>query len=152
MRKIVIILLHLVLFAMLVMLLKHRTTEVVEVEVITRDTITIVDTLIITKPIPVYIHTIDTMYIHTTDTSNNEVVVALPREEKVYEDSTYRAVISGYMPTLDAMEVYARNNIVKIKEQMPSPRWSWSIQGGVGITPKGLQPYIGFGASYRLNK
>ena len=31
-----------------------------------------------------------------------------------------------------------------------SSRWNVGIQGGVGITPKGVQPYIGVGVSYRL--
>lgn len=31
-------------------------------------------------------------------------------------------------------------------------RWNIGIQGGVGITPKGIQPYIGFGLQYNIKK
>ena len=46
----------------------------------------------------------------------------------------------------DSIKVYNREVIVKQKQS----RWSVGMQGGVGMTPKGLQPYIGIGIGYLL--
>lgn len=150
-RKIIAIALHLVLFALLAFFFRHHEAEVVEVEIIKTDTIRITDTIIITKPMSVVKRITDTIIVHTTDTLMREVIVSLPREERVYEDSTFRAVVSGYRPSLDTMQVYQKQSVVKVTERIPPSRWSIGLQGGVGITPKGVQPYLGVGISYRLN-
>lgn len=72
--------------------------------------------------------------------------VRLPIVSKHYCDSTYDAWVSGYEPSLDSINVYQR---ILIKYKQPS-RWSIGLQGGIGATPKGVQPYIGVGISYRL--
>lgn len=150
-RKIIIIVLHLVLLAFLAFFLRHREAEVVEVEVVKTDTIRITDTVVIVQPICTEKRITDTILIHTTDTLMREVVVSLPREEKVYEDSTYRAVVSGYLPSLDSMQIYHKQSFVKVTEQITPPRWSLGLQGGVGLTPKGFQPYLGVGVTYRID-
>lgn len=141
---------HLVLFALLAFFLRHHK-EVVEVEVIRTDTVRITDTILRVQPICTIKRVTDTLLIHTTDTLMREVVVSLPREERVYEDSTFRAVVSGYRPSLDTMQVYHRHSVVKVTERITPPRWSLGLQGGVGVTPKGIQPYIGVGVAYRLD-
>lgn len=150
MRKVIIIVMHLVLFALLVSFLRHHK-EVVEVEVIRTDTIRITDTIVRVQPICTIKRVTDTLLIHTADTLMREVVVSLPREERVYEDSAFRAVVSGYRPSLDTMQVYKRQSVVKVTERITPPRWSLGLQGGVGVTPKGIQPYIGVGIAYRLD-
>lgn len=151
MRKVIIIVMHLVLFALLVFILRHREAEVIEVEVVKTDTIRITDTIVSVQPICTERRKTDTILIHTTDTLMREVVVSLPREEIVYEDSTYRAVVSGYLPSLDSMQIYHKQSIVKVTEQIAPPRWSLGLQGGVGLTPKGFQPYWGVGVTYRID-
>lgn len=151
MRKVIIIIMHVALFALLAFFLRHREDEVVEVEVIKTDTIRITDTVEIVQPICTIKRVTDTLLIHTTDTLMREVVVSLPREERVYEDSTFRAVVSGYRPSLDTMQVFQRHSVFKVTERITPPRWSLGLQGGVGVTPKGIQPYIGVGISYRLD-
>lgn len=151
MRKAIIIVMHLVLFALLAFFLRHREAEVVEVEIINTDTIQITDTVVIVQPICTVKRVTDTLLIHTTDTLIRDVVVSLPKEERVYEDSTYRAVVSGYRPSLDTLQIFQRNSVVKVTERTTPPRWSLGLQGGVGITPKGIQPYIGAGVTYRLD-
>lgn len=151
MRKVIIFVMHLVLFALLAFFLRHREAKVIEVEVVKTDTIRITDTIVSVQPICTIKRETDTLLIHTTDTLMREVVVSLPREERVYEDSTYRAVVSGFRPSLDTMQVYQRHSVVKVTEQIAPPRWSLGLQGGVGVTPKGVQPYIGVGITYRLN-
>jgi hypothetical protein len=151
MRKVIIIVLHLLLFALLAFFFRHHEDKVVEVEVIKTDTIRITDTVEIVQPICTIKRVTDTILIHTTDTLMREVVVSLPREERVYEDSTFRAVVSGYRPSLDTIQVFNNHIVVKVTERITPPRWSLGLQGGVGVTPKGIQPYIGVGISYRLD-
>lgn len=150
MRKAIIIVMHLVLFALLVFFLRHHK-KVVGVEVIKTDTIRITDTIVSVQPICTIKRVTDTLLIHTTDTLMRDVVVSIPKEERVYEDSTFRAVVSGYRPSLDTLQVYQRHSVVKVTEREAPPRWSLGLQGGVGVTPKGVQPYLGVGITYRLN-
>ena len=117
---------------------------------------TIVDTITVIKPIAV--DSVVTRYkwvnverVKDTTIVNevSEVVfdtirVRLPIESKHYTAESYDAWVSGYEPSLDSIKVYQRE--VKPKQS----RWSIGLQGGVGMTPKGLQPYIGIGIGYRL--
>ena len=70
--------------------------------------------------------------------------VRLPIESKHYTSINYDAWVSGYEPQLDSIKVYQRE--VKTKQS----RWSIGLQGGLGITPKGVQPYVGVGIGYKL--
>lgn len=72
------------------------------------------------------------------------VQVRLPIESKQYSTTTFDAWVSGYEPTLDSIKVYQRE--IKTKQS----RWSIGLQGGVGMTPRGVQPYVGIGVAYRL--
>lgn len=117
---------------------------------------TIVDTIKVIKPIAV--DSVVTRYkwvnverVKDTTIVNevSEVVfdtvqVRLPIESKHYTSINYDAWVSGYEPSLDSIKVYQRE--VKTKQS----RWSIGLQGGVGLTPKGLQPYVGIGIGYRL--
>lgn len=119
---------------------------------------TIVDTITVVKPIAV--DSVITRYkwvnverVKDTTIVNevSEVVfdtirVRLPIESKHYTSINYDAWVSGYEPQLDSIKVYNREVIVKPKQS----RWSIGLQGGVGMTPKGVQPYIGIGIGYRL--
>ena len=63
-----------------------------------------------------------------------------------------REEVVRYSPQLDSIEVYPRTLIVR---QTAPPaakprRWSMGVQAGYGLTPKGLQPYVGVGVSIRL--
>ena len=78
--------------------------------------------------------------------------VPLPREEVTYQDTAYRAVVSGYLPRLEELEIYQKERIVTIQTERvikPSP-WAISVHGGYGISTKGLTPYIGVGISYNI--
>lgn len=74
--------------------------------------------------------------------------VIIPITQTTYADSTYTAYVSGYRARLDSIFVYPRHEIVAIKK--PPNRWSIGIQAGYGYTPKGFQPYIGVGISWRI--
>ena len=129
-------------------------------DVPTADTVTIHDTIRYDAPPPVH----DTIYkrkvvpvvmrdtISQTDTLIvvHDSVAVIPIHLRTYTDSsTYKAVISGYEPRLEEIEVYQQQTI--ITRTIEPSRWSFGLQGGVYVTPKGLKPGIGFGAQYRLN-
>lgn len=86
-----------------------------------------VDTFYKEKIVPIkVVHTeLDTIF-HV-----DSVMVYLPYERKVYEDSTYRAVISGYQPVLEAIDVYARKTTIT---KQKSAAWlSPFVSGGIGL-------------------
>lgn len=81
----------------------------------------------------------------------DSATVLLPMERKVYADSTYRAVVSGIGVKLDSMTVYPRTvTVTRTIPGKPPRHWGLGVQGGVGMTPKGIQPYVGVGAYYRI--
>ena len=135
-------------------LLITRCTNKAATESPQRDTI--VDTIEVVKPIAV--DSVITRYkvvnverVKDTTIVNevSEVVfdtvqVRLPIESKHYTSINYDAWVSGYEPQLDSIKVYQRE--IKPKQS----RWSVGLQGGVGMTPKGLQPYVGIGVAYKL--
>lgn len=75
----------------------------------------------------------------------DSVRVHLPITQKCYSDSAYTAWVSGYQPKLDSIHIYRPTiTITTTKRQ----KFTYGIQAGYGITPKGLQPYLGVGIGY----
>ena len=72
--------------------------------------------------------------------------IRFPIESKHYTAESYDAWVSGYEPSLDSIKVYSREVVTKPKIS----RWSIGLQGGVGLTPRGVQPYVGVGIGYKL--
>lgn len=117
------------------------------------DTLYIRDTITAYKPVPFNVYVVDTLFVPVPVAGGRDTVWAeLPREAKEYRDSTYRAVVSGYRPSLDTIDVYQRTAVVTVTErvQIPAPRLSWGIQAGVGAWNAGITPYVGIGIQYRL--
>lgn len=81
---------------------------------------------------------------------NDSVEVELPIEQKVYSDSLYKAWVSGFDARLDSIHIYQPTRYITIKTTEQQSQWSWGVQAGLGITPKGLQPYIGLGTTFRF--
>ena len=108
-------------------------------------TVVKLDTVLISAPIAVFLtFTNDTIHIGDT---------VVMREQAYYEDSLYRAWVSGYRPKLDSIEVSPKtiyqtvtNDIYHaVKPKMK--RWGLGLQAGYGY-PGGL--YVGVGISYNL--
>ena len=110
-------------------------------------TVVKVDTLLISPPMA------PLLVFQLTDTIRiGDTVVR--REQAYYEDSLYRAWVSGYRPRLDSIEIYPKtvthtitNDIyhtIKIKDKR---RWGLGLQAGYGY-PGGF--YVGAGVSYNL--
>ena len=66
-----------------------------------------------------------------TDTIRDSVWVYLPFERKVYEDSTYRAIVSGYKPVLEEIDVFSKQT--SITREKSAPLLSPYVSGGVGL-------------------
>lgn len=128
------------------------------IEIIRTDTLWITDTIREIQPKIVRIREVDTMLLHVIDTVhvNDTIQVTLPRTQAFYQDTTYRAWVSGYRPQLDSIEVYQKEKIVTITERVNTPpkRWGIGVQAGYGVTfGKGTwqgAPYVGIGVSYDL--
>ena len=74
-----------------------------------------------------------------------------------YRDSTYRAIVSGYRPSLDEIEIYHRERTVTVTQRVEVPvrqRWGLGLTAGYGATAVGgsvqLAPYIGIGVQYSI--
>lgn len=77
--------------------------------------------------------------------------VIVPFEQVEYAGEGYRAYVSGYRPVLDSLVMVREVPVVKLPSRREScRRFSVGIQAGYGLTPAGVQPYIGVGVSLRL--
>ncbi|MBE9487863.1 MAG: hypothetical protein IMY73_01650 [Bacteroidetes bacterium] len=78
------------------------------------------------------------------------VRVEVPISRYIFEDSLYRAEVSGYGVELNSIELYNSKTVesrIFIKKRSP---FSLSLSAGYGISDKGLSPYLGVGVSYNL--
>lgn len=122
-----------------------------------RDTVILRDTHVVDRPVYVHRYTRDTILARVRDTITirDTAYMALPRETKIYQDSTYRAEVSGYRPSLDRIEVFQTTRVIT-SESVAIPKtkhWGIGVQVGAGMTlekrPQ-LTPYVGVGVSYNF--
>lgn len=140
------------------------------------------DTLTIEKPIPYKVEKVRTEYVYVPTPSDtvviervDSVLVAVDIERRVYQDSLYRAVVSGAVvgdihPTLDHIDIYSRNETRTIEHKAPMVRpyirgsigrELMGIGGGVSIKDRvdvdvqymrmGNNNMVVVGANYRFN-
>ena len=110
-------------------------------------TVVKLDTVLISAPIAVFWRILPTDIIRIGDT-------LLHRKQAVYEDSLYRAVVSGYVdPRMDSMTVYPKTIYQTVTNDIyhtinpKKKRWGLGLQAGYGY-PGGF--YMGVGVSYNL--
>lgn len=127
-----------------------RALKPTEVQVIHRDTITL------EKPLEIEKTTRDTIFVELRDTIRlrDTLFVRLEREQKIYADTNYRAVISGYLPCLDTISVYPLT-ITKTSTRKEWRKINYGLQAGMGIVmPLNSNPsfggYVGFGVCYKF--
>jgi len=125
------------------------TTEVV------RDTLVRTDTVFFEKPVPVAKRVVDTLFV-PVEIHDTTFIVTLPKTVREYRDSTYHAVVSGYEPNLDRIEVFQKTvTISKIETRVKeASKWSFGVDVGptvgYGFTPAGAQPFLGVGMTVGL--
>lgn len=108
-------------------------------------TVVRVDTVLISAPIAMFFRsTNDTIRIGDT---------VVHREQAYYEDSLYRAWVSGYRPRLDSLMVFPKTVYQTVTNDIyhtivpRKKRWGLGLQAGYGY-PGGF--YVGAGISYNL--
>lgn len=114
-----------------------------------RDTIIVRDTVhdSIPKPLLVRFDHWDSIPFPVTvrDTLRDTIYIPVPIERKEYLTADYHAIVSGYRPRLELMEVFRRTQTVTVT---PKPkRWGLGVQAGIGY-PSGW--YVGIGVQYDL--
>lgn len=107
------------------------------------------DTMLISAPMAVFWRFIPDDTTRIGDT-------LLQRKQVVYEDSSYRAVVSGYLnPRLDSLVLFPKTTYKEVTNDIYHPvaikpkrkRWGLGVQVGYGY-PSGF--YVGGGVSYNL--
>lgn len=125
--------------------------------VIVHDTLRVIEPVsVASKPthdsIPIYIH--DTTLVMQGDS------LYLPKEQKEYADSTYRAWVSGVSPQLDSIYVFPKHMIITNSVPVPvvkKQRLNFGVQVGVGAVQPFAEPfspkvgyYVGLGLQYNF--
>jgi hypothetical protein len=132
-------------------------------------TVTVIhDTITITTPAPVLVAetgqiraklpvaelpVIELSIIDSLPAVADSAEVIIPVSTKIYEDSLFRAVISGYNVSLDSIQIYRQTVYVDRWHEgvkAKTRRWALGVQVGYGTDFKGMHPYIGVGVSYNL--
>lgn len=88
----------------------------------------------------------DTVRLALVDNSHTTFIidstdVQLPITRKVYQDSTYRAIVSGFNPRLDSIWIYGTTKEITITKTVTAPQKKWSFGAALGpsvlVTPAG---------------
>lgn len=127
----------------------RHTPEVVTTEVVRVDTLVV--ERVEEREVVREVLRIDTIAIPVIEVEHDTVFLTLPIEQKVYADSLFRAVVSGYKPRLDSITIYPRTKYIERTaiRSPPKPfRFCVGAQVGYGFTPKGASPYAGLGISF----
>lgn len=87
------------------------------------DTLYVYKTVTIEKPVLKETKVVDTILVAIRDTvvKNDTTYIALPRESKTYGDDRFTAVVSGYKPSLDRLDIYIERQTVT-KYLIPEPK------------------------------
>lgn len=138
-----------ILLAVVCVVAWFRPQEPLPVEIRTEtkvNTVVQIETLLISPPMAplVVFRLTDTMRIGDT---------VVHREQAYYEDSLYRAWVSGYRPRLDSLMIFPKTVYQTVTNDIyhtitpEKKRWGLGLQVGYGY-PGGL--YLGVGMSYNL--
>ena len=118
------------------------------------DSVTVHDTITRYKPVFVASHIHDTVRTYFTTVRHDTVEAVVPIEVRVYaEDSLYRAVVSGWRPSLDSLVLFPKTTTITIREKVktPPPKLSLGVTAGPSalVTPQG-KIHAGLGATVGL--
>lgn len=167
-NRVIVVLFSILLIILLIItfILGRKSVDIPEIKTETK-----IDTTYIEKPVPYKVETIKTEYVYLpskpsppdTVYMNKEIVkvdsvkVAIDIERKVYQDSTFRATISGpriggYGPNLDDINIYSRTETKIIEKPYPFLVPYISFGGGKDILGIGggvtIKQKVDIGAKY----
>jgi hypothetical protein len=136
------------------------------IESVTRDTVTITDTVIQYAPKPVSVERVRTEYkwlpVVRTDTVtrtdyiayHDTALVEVPITSKHYQSPEYDAWVSGYEASLDSIKVYSKETVITetITRMKPPNRLSLDIEAGADyLTAQKEMATFAFGdLTYRI--
>lgn len=139
--------------------LGYRSAVPESIETPKADTLIVRDTVTVEYPVPILTTITDTLLVAYPDIViiHDTTFVQLLKERKEYSGKDYRAVVSGYQPSLDLIQVFPETKVVTRTISVPSRKrshFALSLQAGYGITIQDNRitplPYIGAGLSYSL--
>lgn len=108
---------------------------------------TVVDTVVVRQPEVMVIRKLDTCTIAASAFRINPY----EKVQKLYCGQGYRAYVSGYSPNLDSLVLFNSHTTIQIPSEVKKEKiFSVDLQAGIGLTPKGLQPYVGLGVSMKI--
>ena len=167
-NRVIVVLFSILLLILLVItfILGRKSVDIPEVKTETK-----IDTLYIEKPIPYKVETIKTEYVYLpsepsppdTVYMDREVIkidsvkVAIDIERKTYQDSTFKATISGprigeYGPILDDISIYSKTETKIVEKPYPFLVPYISFGGGKDILGIGggvtIKQRVDLGAKY----
>ena len=124
----------------------------IEVEIVRTDTLTVWDTVHVERPVYLTERIVDSIYVPISDTLRlrDTTYIVLPRTQKEYSDSLYRAWVSGYQPQLDSIKLFTPIKYITTTVREPARKWHIGITAGYGVGKNGLSPYLGVGVSYSV--
>lgn len=82
--------------------------------------------------------------------TTDSVEVEIPIVQNVYEDSTYKAWVSGYDVRLDSVRIINKTEIITNTIKQKKKPWGIGIGVGYGVGAKGISPFVGITLSYNL--
>lgn len=148
-NRVIIVLFSILLIILLIItfILGRKSVDIPEVSNETK-----IDTVYKEKPVPYKVETVETKYVYLPSEPSppdtvyidreiivtDSVKVAIDIERKVYQDSTFRATVSGprigeYGPILDDISIYSRTEAKIVEKPYPF-----------------LVPYISFGGGKNI--
>lgn len=139
--------------------LGYRSAVPESIEIPKADTLIVRDTVTVEYPVPILTTITDTLLVAYPDIViiHDTTFVQLLKERKEYSGKDYRAVVSGYQPSLDLIQVFPETKVVTRTISVPLRKrshFALSLQAGYGITIQDNRitplPYIGAGLSYSL--
>lgn len=125
------------------------------------DTVVVYDTVVVAMPEPLAIvdrqevpKTLPVIRPETIEPDSmdrrDSATVGVPIETKIYQDSNYRAVITGAWASLDTLEIWPRVETIRIRERAKPPRWSVNVGMGYGWDGRRFSPHIGVTVGYTI--
>lgn len=118
----------------------RRTRPAAEVRTLT-DTVRFRDTVTVELPVPILTTVIDTILVARPEivVLRDTVFARLPKEMKEYTGADYRAVVSGYQPSLDLIQVFPETISVTRTVAGKPGRWGLGAAAGPSalVTPSG---------------
>ena len=99
-----------------------------------------VDTVRITRPVPR-----DSVVLRRITVTKADTVLTV--QQVHYVDTVYEAWVSGIEPRLDSLRLLRPVTAI-VPPSSPARRWHLGVSAGVGITPRGAEPYVGIGLTY----